>query len=79
MSYYLVYSYTPSYGAMDPSIYHEGIYTYLQEAKDRQSNVCGKERKPAINSSMSGNGKVVFINVIPQGDCYVQTYTTSPH
>lgn len=42
MSYYLVYSYTPSYGAMDPSIYHEGIYTYLQEAKDRQANVCEK-------------------------------------
>jgi len=78
MSYYIVYSYRPSFEYSPPTIYHEGIYTSLDDAKRRQIEVCGKDSKEGINSSMYGNGLTVFINVIPQGDCHIQTYTTSP-
>lgn len=78
MSYYIVYSYRASFGYSSPTIYHEGIYTSLDEAKRRQIEVCGEDGKEGINSSMHCNGLTVFINVIPQGACHIQTYTTSP-
>lgn len=78
MSYYIVYSYQTSFGYSTPAIYHEGIYTSLSEAKNRQSNICGEKGMYGIGNSMHGNGLTVFINVIPQGDCHVETYTNSP-
>lgn len=42
MSYYIVYSYQPSYGYTPLSIYQERIYTTLEEAKSRQMDVYGE-------------------------------------
>lgn len=77
MSYYIVYSYVPSWGH-GPTKYIEGIYTDLDQAKHRQTVVCGVKAKPGINSSLYGNGLVSFINVVPIGDCHIEMFTTSP-
>lgn len=78
MSYYIVYSYVPSWGQYAPTKYIEGIYTELEQARNRQSVVCGENAIPGINGSLSGNRKVSFINVVPIGDCHVEMFTTSP-
>jgi len=76
MSFFLVYSHNfPGYSQ---TIYHRGIYTSLSEAKKRQLEICGEDFIKGINGSMYGNSQTVFINVLPQGDCNIQTYTTSP-
>lgn len=79
MSYYIVYSYVPSWGQYAPTKYIEGIYTELEQARNRQSVVCGENAIPGINGSLSGNRKVSFINVVPIGDCHVEMFTTSPN
>lgn len=60
---------------------HLQVYTVkeytLEESKSRQMDICGRMEE-MINGLMSGNGLVVFINVIPHGPCHIQTYTTSP-
>ena len=35
MSYYIVYSYVPSWGQYAPTKYIEGIYTELEQARNR--------------------------------------------
>lgn len=76
MSFFLVYSYNNSSGYYR-TIYHRGIYTSLSEAKKRQKEICGKKYIEGINGTSYGNGLTVFINVLPQGDCNIETYTTS--
>ena len=78
MVYYIVYSYSPNYFYSSPTKYIEGIYEELRDANDRQLTVCGKSAQPGINGSMSGNGVVTFVNVIPKGPCHVEMFTTSP-
>ena len=56
--------------------YIEGIYTELEQARNRQSV---ENAIPGINGSLSGNRKVSFINVVPIGDCHVEMFTTSPN
>ena len=75
MSYFLVYSYS-NHGGYHRTIYHRGIYTSLSEAQDRQKQICGKNYIEGINGSTHGNAQIVFINVLPQGDCDVETYST---
>ena len=77
MSYFLVYSYN-DFSGYSHTVYHRGIYTTLSEAKKRQIEICGKDYIKGVNGSMYGDGQTVFINVLPQGDCCIQTYTTSP-
>lgn len=76
MSFFLVYSYNCS--GYSRTIYHRGIYTSLSEAKKRQIEICGDDFIKGINGTTYGKGQTVFINVLPQGDCNIQTYTTSP-
>lgn len=78
MSYYIVYSYVPGY-MNSPTKYIEGIYTDLDQAKRRQSDICGEKANQGINGSLFGNGRVSFINVNPIGDCHVEMFTTSPY
>jgi len=75
MSFFLVYSKSIY---LHGSEYHRGIYTTLSDAKKRQSEICGENYTDSINGVKHGNGQTVFINVLPQGDCNIQTYTTSP-
>ncbi len=77
MSFFLVYSYN-NFSGYSRTIYHRGIYTSLSEAKKRQIEICGEKGVEGINGSVYGNGLTVFINVLPQGDCNIETYTTSP-
>ena len=78
MVYYIVYSYQPSHGYSSQTKYIEGIYEDLRDGKDRQIVVCGGNDTLGINGSISGNGVVTFINVIPKGSCHVEMFTTSP-
>lgn len=77
MSYYIVYSYVPSWGQYAPTKYIEGIYIELEKARNRQVVVCGENARPGINKSLYGNGKTSFINVVPIGDCHIEMFTTS--
>ena len=62
--------------ASAPTIYHEGIYTSLADAKHIQSEVYGITLiKTVLCIAMH---RTVFINVIPHGDCHIETCTTSP-
>ena len=79
MSFYVVYSYSSNCGDFPPTKYIEGIYKDLDEAKNRQKVICGNSARPGINSSIHGrNGITTFINVVPEGDCHIELFTTSP-
>ena len=76
MTYYIVYSYGPSYGCTSTK-YIRGIYRNIEDAKKRQLDICGNEYTiHMINKSVHGNGITSFINVIPDGDCNVEMFTT---
>ena len=77
MSFFLVYSYN-NFSGYSRTVYHRSIYTTLSEAKKRQIKICGEGFIKGIYGSIRGNGHTVFINVLPQGDCNIETYTTSP-
>ena len=64
MSFYIVYSYTPSFSSTAPKKYIMGIYKELNHAINRQYEVCGKNHVTGVNNSVHGNGKITFINVI---------------
>lgn len=76
MSFYIVFSYKSNFSTA-ASIYYEGIYTDLDSAKSRQLSICGENATyNSMNKSFTGNGKISFIDTIPQGDCHVQIHTT---
>jgi hypothetical protein len=77
MSFYIVYSYTPSFSSTAPKKYIMGIYKELNHAINRQYEVCGKNHVTGVNNSVHGNGKTTFINVIPEGSCNIELFTTS--
>lgn len=77
MSFFLVYSYN-NFSGYSRTVYHRGIYTTLSEANKRQIEICGEDFIKGINGTTYGNGQTVFINILPQGGCNIQTYTTCP-
>ena len=78
MNFYIVYSYTHNSGNFPPTKYIEGIYKNIEEAKNRQTFICGEYTQSGINSTIHGNGKTTFINVIPEGGCHIELFTTPP-
>jgi hypothetical protein len=71
MSYYIVFSYIPTSGRSCASKYVEGIYKTSEEANSRKNNL---HRVDKLSSSIP---RTVFINVFPEGDCYIELFTTS--
>lgn len=66
---YLVVSYTPSYSAA--KVFINGIYETLEEAENRQLEVCGGlvERTPYGNNSVYGaNGLISWTKHMKRGD-----------
>jgi hypothetical protein len=76
MMIYIVYSYKASYSI--PTKYIEGIYNSKEDAVKRQQIICGDDSIEGFNGSLSGNGRVAFINVVPYGDCHLELFTTTP-
>lgn len=76
MPFYIVYSYTPTFGSFPPTKYVEGIYKNVDEAINRQKVICGKYAQQGINNSFHGNGITTFINSFPDGDCHIELFTT---
>ena len=72
---YIVYSYKSSYSTSTK--YIEGIYNSKEDAVKRQQLICGDDSIEGFNGSLSGNGRVAFINVVPYGDCHLELFTTS--
>lgn len=80
MSYYIVYSYVPSWGhnMLLQSILKE--YTLNWNKLETVNPLyAGKTLDQGINGSLSGNRKVSFVNVVPIGDCHVEMFTISPN
>lgn len=78
MPFYIVYSYNISFSSATPKKYIMGIYLELKNAIKRQYEVCGENGISGVNSSVYGNGRTTFINVIPDGACNIELFTTSP-
>ena len=75
MLLYVVYSYTC---CVQSDKFIVGIYKELKDAINRQYVVCGENSIEGVNSSIRGNGKITIINVVPEGDCNIELFTTFP-
>ena len=73
MVHYIVYSYYVG----STTKYIRGIYNNINDAKNRQIDLCECNGVNGVNGSMSYGDMVTFVNSIPDGSCNVELFTTS--
>ena len=79
---YMVVSYVPIFGEF-AKVLMNGIYTTMEEAVERQTQICGGSIEPMRhlrNNSMYGeNGRITWIKTITMGDLQqIDIYSPDP-
>lgn len=78
MTYYIVYGYKQKYSTYTPTKYILGIYKNIEDAINRQNEMCGGIRNNLNKYTTTCNNCITFINVVPEGDCIVELFSTHP-